>query len=91
MLRVLLKVMFPAAPAADDEGEDWGEWDFVSLPRTGDHIDLNRGGHEEILTVRRVIHFAAQHPLPRSETPYRQRKQPSICIIAARRVRAAHK
>jgi hypothetical protein len=38
------------------------------------------------LQVRRVIHFAAQHPLPRSETPYRQRKQPSIRIIALRLV-----
>jgi hypothetical protein len=37
-----------------------------------------------LLTVRRVIHFAAQNPMPRSETPYRQRKEPSICIIAVR-------
>jgi hypothetical protein len=36
------------------------------------------------LTVRRVIHFAAQHPLPRSETPYRQRREPAIRIIAVR-------
>jgi hypothetical protein len=84
MLRVHLKVVPPAAAPEDDQGEDWGDWDFVSLPRTGDHIDLTRRDRTETLTVRRVIHFAAQHPLPRSEAPYRQRKHPSICIVAAR-------
>ena len=86
MLRVHLRVL-PDAPALqEDRGEDWGEWDFVSLPRTGDHIEMSRNDATELLTVRRVIHFAAQHPLPRTETPFRQRTQPSICIVAVREV-----
>ena len=73
-----------ASGADEDEGEDWGQWDFVSLPRTGDRIDLVRTDAIELLTVRRVIHFAVQHPLPRTETPFRQRQAASICIVAAR-------
>lgn len=84
MLRVSLTVLRPAASAGDDRGEDWGEWDFTSLPQAGDHIEMERNDIAETLQVRRVVHFAAQHPLPRSETPYRQRKQPSIRIIALR-------
>ena len=84
MIRVQLTVLPPAAPLDDDSGDDWGEWDFVSLPRAGDHIDIERNEQAEVLTVRHVIHFTAQHPLPRSETPYLQRKKPSIRIIAAR-------
>ena len=45
---------------------------------------MERNDRKETVQVRRVIHFAAQHPLPRSETPYRHRKQPSIRIIALR-------
>lgn len=84
MLRVNLTVLEPAALPTDDQGEDWGEWDFTSLPQAGDHIEMERNDRKETLQVRRVIHFAAQHPLPRSETPYRQRKQPSIRIITLR-------
>lgn len=84
MIRVNLTVLRSEAPLEDDRGEDWGEWNFISLPRAGDHIDVQRNDQAEILAVRRVVHFAAQHPLPRSETPYRQRKQPSVRIIAAR-------
>jgi len=86
MLRVHLRVLPGAAALREDRGEDWGEWDFVSLPRTGDHIEMSRNDATELLTVRRVIHFAAQHPLPRTETPFRQRTQPSICIVAVREV-----
>jgi hypothetical protein len=82
MLRVNLAVLPPTASPTDDRGEDWGEWDFTSLPQAGDHIEMDRNNRKERLQVQRVIHFAAQHPLPRSETPYRQRKQPSIRIIA---------
>jgi hypothetical protein len=84
MIRVHLTVLPPAAAIEDDRGDDWGEWNFTSLPRAGDHIDIERDDQSETLTVRRVIHFAAQHPLPRSETPYRQRKEPSIRILAVR-------
>jgi hypothetical protein len=31
-----------------------------------------------------VIHFAVQHPLPRSEEPFKQRHEPSIRVIAVR-------
>jgi hypothetical protein len=86
MLRVRLRVLPDATALQEDRGEDWGEWDFVSLPRTGDHIEMSRNDATELLTVRRVIHFAAQHPLPRTETPFRQRTQPSICIVAVREV-----
>lgn len=89
MIRVHLAVIPPDAELEDDQGEDWGEWDFVSLPRAGDHINIDRSDRAETLTVRRVVHFAAQHPLPRSETPYRQRKEPSIRIIAVK-VPGAH-
>jgi len=82
-------VLAPTASPTDDRGEDWGEWDFTSLPQSGDHIEIERDERKEMLQVRRVIHFAAQHPLPRSETPYRQRKQPSIRIIALRVVAGA--
>jgi hypothetical protein len=84
MIRVQLRVLAPASSIDDDRGEDWREWDFISLPQAGDHIDLNWNDVTELLTVRRVIHFAAQNPMPRSETPYRQRKEPSICIVAVR-------
>jgi hypothetical protein len=84
MLRVNLTVLPPTASPTDDRGEDWGEWDFTSLPQAGDHIEMDRNDRKETLQVRRVIHFAAQHPLPRSETPFRQRKQPAIRIIALR-------
>jgi hypothetical protein len=84
MIRVHLRVLPPAAALEDDRGDDWGEWDFISLPRAGDHIDIVRNERAETLTLRRVIHFAVQHPLPRSETPYRQRKKPSIRILAVR-------
>jgi hypothetical protein len=84
MVRVRLRVLRPAASENALKGEDWGEWQFVSLPRTGDQIDLHRNECTELLTVRRIVHFASQHPLPRSERPYRQRKEPSICILAVR-------
>jgi hypothetical protein len=84
MIRVHLAVLPAGSELEDDRGDDWGEWDFVSLPRAGDHIDIDLNDRVEILTVRRVIHFAAQHPLPRSEAPYRQRREPSIRIIAAK-------
>lgn len=85
MVRVRLKVS-PTGSAPDtDAGEDWGEWDFVSLPNSGDHINVDWHDATQSLTVLRVIHFAAQHPLPRTETPFRQRTQPSICILAVRR------
>ena len=83
MVRVRLKVLPPSA-SDDVRGEDWGEWDFVSLPQAGDQIDLQRNECAEMLAVRRIIHFASQYPLPRSEMPYRQRKVPSICVIASR-------
>ena len=86
MLRVHLRVLPDATALQEDRGEDWGEWDFVSLPRTGDHIEMSRNDATELLTVRRVIHFAAQHPHPRTETPFRQRTQTSICIVAVREV-----
>lgn len=85
MLRANLRIVAANAAPEEDRGDDWGEWDFSSLPRSGDHIQLERQEQDEILVVRRVIHFAAQHPIPRSETPYKQRKTPSICIIASRR------
>jgi hypothetical protein len=84
MIRVHLMVLPPDAALEDDRGEDWGDWNFISLPRAGDHIDIERNNQAETLTVRRVIHFASQHPLPRSETPYRQRKEPFIRILAIR-------
>lgn len=84
MVRVRLRVLRAAASNDESKAEDWGEWDFVSLPKADDHIDLHRNECTELLTVRRVVHFASQHPLPRSERPYRQRKEPSICILAAR-------
>ena len=86
MLRVHLRVLPDATALQEDRGEDWGEWDFVSLPRTGDHIEMSRNDATELLTLRRVNHYAAQHPLPRTETPFRQRTQPSICIVAVREV-----
>jgi hypothetical protein len=86
MLRVHLRVLPEKSAQQEDRGEDWGEWDFVSLPRTGDHIEVSRDETAELLTVRRVIHFAAQHPLPRTETPFKQRTQPTICIVAVREV-----
>jgi hypothetical protein len=84
MIRVNLTVLPPSASSTDDQGEEWGKWDFTSLPQAGDHIEMERDDPKETLQVRRVIHFAAQHPLPRSETPYRQRKEPAIRIIALR-------
>jgi hypothetical protein len=75
MIRVRLTVLLSSAAM---------EWDFISLPRAGDHIDIERDGRPEKVTVRRVVHFAAQHPLPRSETPYQQRKEPFIRILAVR-------
>ena len=84
MLRVSVRVSPASASAEEDAGEDWGEWDFVSLPRAGDRIEVDRLDTAELLTVRRVIHFAAQHPLPRTEKPFRQRTQPTICIVASR-------
>ena len=86
MLRVHLRVLSHASALQDDRGEDWGEWDFVSLPRTGDHIEVSREEEAALLTVRRVIHFAAQHPLPRTETPFKQRTQPTISIVAVREI-----
>lgn len=83
MITVRIRVL-PTRRLGDLDGEDWGEWDFTSLPRTGDHIDLSRNEAPEVVIVERVIHFAVQRPLPRSETPFRQRKTPSICIIAVR-------
>jgi hypothetical protein len=84
MIRVRITVLQPTATMEDDRGDDWGEWDFISLPRAGDHIDIERDGRPETLVVRRVVHFAAQNPLPRSETPYRQRKEPFIRLLAVR-------
>ena len=84
MLRVHLTVLPQSAASDDNLGEDWGEWDFNSLPRAGDHIDLERLNRRELLTVRRVIHFAVQHPVPRSEEPFKQRKQSSIRVVALR-------
>jgi hypothetical protein len=81
---VQLRIVPAAAGRTEDSGEDWGRWSFTSLPRAGDHIDLERNDERVLLTVQRVIHFAVQHPLPRSELPYRQRKEPSICILAVR-------
>ena len=66
MLRVNLTVLEPAALPTGHRGEDWGEWDFSSLPQAGDHIEMERNDRKETLQVRRVIHFAAQHPLPRA-------------------------
>lgn len=82
MPKIQLRILPRAAGLTDDRGEDWGLWDFTSLPRTGDHIDLERDGQAVLLTVQRVIHFAVENPIPRSELPYRQRKAPSICILA---------
>jgi len=84
MITVSLTVLPSKAPLEDDRGDDWGEWNFLSLPQAGDHIDIERNDQAEILAVRRIVHFAGQHPLPRSETPYRQRKQPFVRIIAVR-------
>lgn len=84
MLRVRLRVLRAVAANDDAQGEDWGDWDFLWLPRAGDHIDLQRNECTELLAVRRVVHLPTQHPLPRSGASYRQRKDPSICIIAVR-------
>ena len=56
-----MTVLPPAATLDDDSGDDWGEWDFVSLPRAGDHIDIERNEQAEVLTVRHVIHFIGLH------------------------------
>ena len=82
MIRVELIVTRASSFADDDLGDPWGEWDFVSLPRAGDHIDIQRDSGAELLKVCRVVHATVQHPLPRSDAPYRQRKQPSIRVIA---------
>jgi hypothetical protein len=79
-----MRVLPEGATVGGNRGQDWGEWNFTSLPRRGDHIDLRRNDCTELLTVRGVIHFSTEHPLPRSEAPYLQRKEPSICIIAVR-------
>jgi hypothetical protein len=82
MTEVELRILPDASALAEDNGEDWGRWNFTSLPRAGDHIDLERNDGTVLLTVQRVIHFAVRQPLPRSEMPYRQRKEPSICVLA---------
>ena len=83
-MRAAVTVLPAEANAEADRGQNWGDWDFSSLPRAGDHLQLERDGISDLLAVRRVIHYAVQHPVPRSETPYKQRKTPSICIVAIR-------
>lgn len=84
MVRVQLRVLRAGSKIGQKREENWGEWNFVSLPREGDHIDLQRNECVEFLAVQRLVHLGSQHPLPKSLTPYRQRKEPSICVIAAR-------
>ena len=84
MVRVQLKVFRTSAGIARTGGENWGEWTFLSLPRAGDHLDLQRNECIESLSVRRLVHLGSQQPLPKSRRPYRQRKQPSICVLAVR-------
>lgn len=76
--------ILPTRRLDDLAGEDLGNWDFSTLPRAGDHVDIVWNEKPEIILVERVVHFAVQNPLPRSETPFRQRKAPSICIIGVR-------
>ena len=84
MITAQVRILPTERQLSEMAGEDWGEWHFSSLPRAGDHIDLTRSETTELLRVERVIHFAVQHPMPRSETPFRQRKAPTICILAVR-------
>ena len=39
-----------------DQSEDWGELDFLSLPSPGDRISLARGNETNYLTVLCVHH-----------------------------------
>jgi len=84
MVKVQLTVLRPGSAVPQKRAENWGEWNFVSLPRAGDHIDLQRNECIESLAVQRLVHLGSQQPIPRSRAPYRQRKEPSICVIAVR-------
>lgn len=83
MIRAQLSVLGPAIGSSEPipEYDDWGTWDLVSLPRTGDVLELTVDDEDHTLIVERVTHYAVQHPLPRTETPYRQRKDPTMRIL----------
>lgn len=83
MIRARLSVLQSgSSEATADEGDDWGTWDLVSLPRAGDVLELTLNEEGHVLFVERVIHYAVQHPLPRTEAPYRQRKEPALRIVS---------
>ena len=83
MIRAQLSVGPPARGREPiPEHDDWGTWDLASLPRAGDVLELTLNDKAYTVVVERVTHYPVQHPLPRTETPYRQRKEPSMRILA---------
>lgn len=82
MIRAQLSVLGGGSSEPTAEGDDWGIWDLVSLPRAGDVLELTLNEEGHVLFVERVIHYAIQHPLPRTETPYRQPKEPALRIVS---------
>ena len=82
VIRAHLSVVEGSRSEPTAEGEDWGTWDLVSLPRAGDVLELTLNEEGHVLFVERVVHSAIQHPLPRTETPHRQRKEPALRIVS---------
>ena len=82
VIRAHLSVVEGSRSEPTAEGEDWGTWDLVSLPRAGDVLELTLNEEGRVLFVERVVHYAIQHPLPRTETPYRQPKEPALRIVS---------
>lgn len=84
MLTAHLTVYYDHERDADGQPkeEDWGEWDFETLPHVGEAIQIKRDHWLRTLIVKNVTHFPVERPLRPGAWPSREPKEPKVTVYA---------
>lgn len=84
MIRARLIVRYQHDKDADGNPreEDWGQFDFGAVPAVGHLIEVLRDYSNQAAIVTMVRQFVVAHPLPATEFPSLQRREPTLHVIA---------
>jgi hypothetical protein len=75
-----LDVKFPETKS-ELGAEPWGNILVSDLPRIGEFLDVEHDGWLQVVKIQSIHHFAVPDPLPETNLPNLQRKEPHTCLI----------
>ena len=79
-ISVRLDARFPESKPELVE-EPWGNILVSELPRIGEFLDVEHDGSLQVVKIQSIHHFAVPDPVPETDLPNLQRKEPHTRLI----------